>query len=167
MCSLSRHREFTQRTHLTCMCSAVHSQRVEHMNTSTATKLQNIPPRTCGMHPHEIIVSDTPRHNTNVQILPQSHQPTHTVLQPQASYTQGLQLRSEDSSPLPLNHATLILRTCRLSAFHFMQLRLKALLIFLLSLSHNWVNILFLLRDDHHTVRCMESYDDCSSMCRK
>lgn len=52
----------------------------------------------------------------------------HTQLQPQASYTQGLQLRSEDSS-LPLNHATLILRTCRLAAFHFMQLRLKALLI--------------------------------------
>lgn len=49
-------------------------------------------------------------------------------LQPEASYTQGLQLRSEDSS-LPLNHATLILRTCRLAAFHFMQLRLKALLI--------------------------------------
>lgn len=59
---------------------------------------------------------------------PQSHQPTHTALQPQASYTQGLQLRSEDSA-LPLNHATLILRTCRLAAFYFMQLRLKAVLI--------------------------------------
>lgn len=80
------------------------------------------------LHPHKLISNHLPRHSTNVEVQAQSLQPTHAVLQPQASYTQGPQLCSEDSS-LPLNHATLILRTCRLAAFHFMQLRLKALLI--------------------------------------
>lgn len=79
------------------------------------------------LYPLELILNHLPRHNTNEQIPPQSHQPTHTVPQPRASYTRGLQLCLEDSS-LPLNRATLILRTCRLAAFHFMQLCLKALL---------------------------------------
>ena len=100
------------------LCVCTHQQKQSYKITISDLRL----------HPHKIIFNNVPRHNTNVQMWPQSHQPTHRVLQPQASYTQGLQLRSEDSS-LPLNHATLILRTCRLAAFYFMQLHLKAVLI--------------------------------------
>lgn len=47
----------------------------------------------------------------------------------QSSYTQGLPAVTPEDSSLPLNHATLILRTSRLAAFYFMQLHQKAALI--------------------------------------
>lgn len=99
------------------------------------------------MHPHEIIFNNIPD-NTNVQIVPQNCQPTRTVPQPRASFSEELQLCSEASS-LPLNHGTLILRTCRLAAFHFMQLRLKALLISA-KLKPQLGKHFVLLHDDHH-----------------
>lgn len=82
------------------------------------------------------------------KIVPQNCQPTRTVPQPRASFSEELQLCSEASS-LPLNHGTLILRTCRLAAFHFMQLHLKALLISA-KLKPQLGKHFVLLHDDHH-----------------
>lgn len=128
----------------------VHSVFTKSSQTPTHTHTQNAniyPISDLWIHPHEIIFNNIPD-NTNVQIVPQNCQPTRTVPQPRASFSEELQLCSEASS-LPLNHGTLILRTCRLAAFHFMQLRLKALLISA-KLKPQLGKHFVLLHDDHH-----------------
>lgn len=120
-----------------------------HTNTNKSSKYTISDPR---LHLHKIISYNIPRRNTNAQTRPQSRQPTHTVLQPRASYTLGLQLRSEDSS-LPLNHATLILRTCRLAAFLLHAITSESSAYFCESSTHNWVNISLLLHDYHYMLQ--------------
>lgn len=123
---------------------------------STRTRLRTCHQRTCRKHPHTMGFSDTHKHNTNVQTQPQSPQPTHS-----ATTAGGL---IHPGTPAALRR---FLPSLSITPHWFWGPAAWQLFIscnyvwkrclFLLSLSHNWVNILSLQHVDHRMV------GDCSS----
>lgn len=78
ICSLSRHGEFHFPEGLTCPFCPIHMY-VQYPQCACQVRSHKHKHLDLQMRPHEIIFRNIPRHNTNVQIQPQSHQPTHTA----------------------------------------------------------------------------------------
>lgn len=88
--------------------------------------------------------------HTDVQILPPSIQPTHTHSAAAASFIHpGTPAALRRFLPPSQSHHT-DSKDLPLDSFSFHAITSEKHCQFLLSSSHNWVNILFMLGDDHH-----------------